>query len=370
MRRAQKQAVENSWITTVSLAKFQKVRKKSLVVESNTMSPKYCPLLLLLATVLWASFVSASSREELIVNGGFESYFDGWQPYVYDQVYGRVNVTSGTSHSGSWCLRSYINPVRAIPYSQKRGGGVMQTLSTDIKDLDILLSFWVMPAVIGQNSHTNIRSVIRMELKDGRSLSLSYYVAWAPPALGEFLYNTSDNTIFFLPGLLHQWTYVQREVKRDFESGFGSSSGVALARLTASFEMTTVSHLSTPDAFWDDISVVAETVPSTPAPTPTQTTTPPPKPSPPTQSPTITPPSATSPPAATSKETEGKPVLAIESYAVPLLLVVVLVGLAIVAVRARSRKGVKAEAAKKYCLNCGAEIAVEAERCTHCGSKQ
>jgi len=326
---------------------------------------KYCQSVLLLATVFWASFVSASSREELVVNGGFESYLDGWQPYVYDEIYGRVNVTSGTSHSGSWSLRTYINPVREIPYSQKRGGGVMQTLSTDIKDLDILLSFWVMPAVIGQNSHTNIRSVIHMELKDGRSLNLSYYVAWAPPALGEFLYNTSDNTIFFLPGLLHQWTHVQREVKSDFESGFGSSSDVTLIKLFASVEMTTVSHLSTPDAFWDDISVLAEPQPSTPSPTPTQTTTTPSKPSTPTPSPTTI-----SPPGTTPKKAEGKPGLAIEQYAVPVLLVIVLVGLAIVAVRTKSRRGPKVETAKKYCLNCGAEMAAETEYCTRCGSKQ
>ncbi len=333
------------------------------------MFSKYYRSALLLATLFWASFVSASSREELVANGGFESYPDGWQPYIYDEIYGRVNVTSGTSHSGSWSLRIYINPVRAIPYSQKRGGGVMQTLSTDIKDLDILFSFWVMPAEIGQNSHTNIRSVIHMELKDGRSLNLSYYVAWAPPALGEFLYNTSDNTIFFLPGLLHQWTHVQRDVKSDFESGFGSSGDVTLIRLLVSVEMTTVSHLSTPDAFWDDISVLAEPQPSPPSPTPTQTTTTPSKPSTPTASPTTSPPGATSP-TTTTKETESKPGLTIEQYAVPVLLVAVLAGLAIVAVRAKSRRSPKVETAKKYCLSCGAEMAAETEYCTRCGSKQ
>jgi hypothetical protein len=282
---------------------------------------------------------------------------------IYDHVYGRVNVTSGTWHSGSWSLRTYINPAREIPYSQKRGGGVIQALPTDIKDLDLLLSFWVMPAVIGQNSHTNIRSVVQMSLKDGRSLNLSYYVAWAPPALGEFLYNTSDNTIFFLPALLHRWTHIEREVKSDFESRFGSSSNLALERLLVSFEMTTVSHLSTPDAFWDDVSVLAEReAASSTAPTPK------PKPTP-TPSPTV-PPSGTAATTPPTEETGGGSSLAVEQYTFPVLLMIVLIGLAVVSARLRSRRGLRAKAARRYCLNCGAEMDAGTLHCTRCGSKQ
>ncbi|MBS7622711.1 zinc ribbon domain-containing protein [Candidatus Bathyarchaeota archaeon] len=299
----------------------------------------------------------------MIVNGGFESHLDGWQPFIYDQVYGRVNVTSGTRHSGSWCLRTYINPAREIPYSQKRGGGVMQALSTDIRDLDILLRFWVMPAVIGQNSHTNIRSVVQVSLKGGRSLNLSYYVAWAPPALGEFLYNTSDNTIFFLPALLHQWTHIEREVKSDFESRFGSSSNLDLEKLSVSFEMTTVSHLSTPDAFWDDVSVLAESRVSTP-------TTPTPRPKP-TPAPTpALPPPGTATTTTTPQEAGGGSGPAIEQYTFPALLAIFLIGLAFASAKLKSRRGLKGKAAVRYCLNCGAEVDAETLYCTRCGSRQ
>jgi len=331
------------------------------------MSLNHVICLLLLVTILGASFGFASSRRELVTNGGFESGLDGWQTIVYDQIYGRVNITSGTSHSGTWSLRTYINPARGIPYTQKRGGGVTQTLSTDIEGLDMVLSFWVMPAVIGQNSYTNVRSLLHMELGDGRSVNLSYYVAWAPSALGEYLYNTSDSTIFFLPALLHQWSLVERGVKGDFESGFGTSSGVVLTKLWVAFEMTTVSHLTTPDAFWDDISVTAESRPLTPSPTETVTPTPRPTPSP---SPTQTAP-AVSPPATSPGQEEAGPGLLTQGYGVPLALLAVVVLVSILlALRVRSRKGLEAEIAKRYCLNCGAEIAVGSEYCERCGVRQ
>ena len=308
------------------------------------------------------------ARTELVVNGGFESGLNGWKPYVYDDVYGRVNITQGTSRSGSWSLRTYIDPARESPYTQKRGGGVAQTLPINIKGLDVVFSFWVMPAVVGDHSYTNIRALIRLELKDGKSLNFFYHVAWAPTALGESLYNTSDTTIFFLPAMLHQWSYVQREIKRDFESRYGSSDAVVLSGLRVSFEMTTVSHLTTPDAFWDDISVVAETQPTTPSPTPTTTPTVTPT-SPQQPSPTLPSPT-TSPPVASPTERTGAWDSLVERYWMSIVLGVVVVALALVALRRRPGKSVKMETVKRYCLSCGAELAVGSEYCTRCGAKQ
>jgi len=314
------------------------------------------------------------ARTELVVNGSFESGLNGWRPYVYDEVYGRVNITQGTSRSGSWSLRTYINPAREIPYTQKRGGGVEQTLPTNIKGLDIVFSFWVMPAVVGDHSYTNIRALIRLELKDGRSLRFFYHVAWAPTALGESLYNTSDTTIFFLPATLHQWSYIQRDVKRDFESIYGNSDAVVLSGLRVSFEMTTVSHLTTPDAFWDDISVVAETQPTTPSPTtvtpgptpttPTVTPTPPQPPSPTLPSPTV------SPQVAGPTDRTGAWDSLVERYWMSIVLGVVVVALALVAWRRRSGISPRMTTVKRYCLSCGAELAVGSEYCTRCGAKQ
>jgi hypothetical protein len=329
------------------------------------MFKNYLVCMLFLTTLIGASVVAASSgTTELVANGGFESNLDGWKLYVYDEIYGRVNETSGASHSGMWSLRTYANS-GGVPYTQKRGGGVLEVLSPSVKDLNMTLSFWVMPAIVGQNSYTNIRSLIHMELKDGRSLNLSYYVAWAPPALGEFLYNTSDSTIFFLPALLHQWSYVQRKVRSDFESRYGNADGVMLSFLTVNFELTTVSHLTTPDAFWDDLSIIAETQPST-SPQPTQTTTPAPNQPQQTQiAPTVTSPKAPVPkqPDATSSYTE--------KYALPIVLIVaIIIGLTLVARRIRSRESSKTDVATNYCFNCGTELALNIKYCTRCGAKQ
>lgn len=238
------------------------------------MSRDYWPYLLLCVLLFEVLPVSAVLGDNFIVNGSFESQFEGWEPYVYYEGYGLVDLTSGTSHSSTWSLRTYVYPTGKCPYARKRGGGVKQVLSDNVEDLNMLLDFWVMPAIVGQNSYTNIRSTIHMELKDGRSLNISYYLAWAPPALGEFLYNTSYSTIFFLPARLHQWSNVQREIKYDFESRFGNSKDVILSQMWIILEMTTVSHLTTPDAFWDDIRVAAKT-PSRTSSSPARTMTPP-----------------------------------------------------------------------------------------------
>jgi len=333
------------------------------------MSRGCCACLFLSILLFEILSVSASSGRDLIVNGGFKSQFEGWEPYVYDEVYGRVDLTSGTSHSGTWSLRTYINPARAIPYTRKRGGGVKQVLSNDVEDLNMVLDFWVMPAIIDQNSYTNIRSVVHMELKDGRSVNISYYLAWAPPALGEFLYNTSDTTIFFLPALLHQWSNVKREIKGDFESRFGNSKGVILSHLWILFEMTTVSHMTTPDAFWDDISMVAQAQ-SQISSSPTQTTAPSPNPQSSSSSSSVT--STTT--ASATKPTEGG--LSIDSTiekngTLILLLLAAILGMGAVAVRKSShRRSEATESPKKHCVNCGEEMDADSKYCERCGARQ
>ena len=48
-----------------------------------------------LVSLLQTTFVSASSNSEIIVNGGFEKQFDGWDPYEVNDMYGRANLTLG-----------------------------------------------------------------------------------------------------------------------------------------------------------------------------------------------------------------------------------------------------------------------------------
>ena len=301
------------------------------------MSRDCWPCLLLSVLLFEVLSVSAVSGDDLIVNGGFESQFDGWEPYVYYEGYGLVDLTSGTSHSSTWSLRTYVYPTGKCPYARKRGGGVKQVLSNNVEDLNMLLDFWVMPAIVGQNSYTNIRSTIHMELKDGRSLNISYYLAWAPPALGEFLYNTSYSTIFFLPARLHQWSNVQREIKDDFESRFGNSKDIILSQMWIILEMTTVSHLTTPDAFWDDIRVAAKT-PSQTSSSPALTMTPPSNPQPPSATPPLTSTTTTSVTTTTERgvNIEG----AIERNSILILLLLTAIsGMGAIGVRKAHAKG-------------------------------
>lgn len=211
-----------------------------------------------LVSLLQTTFVSASSNSEIITNGGFEKQFYGWQTYVVNDMYGRVNLTSGTSHSGESSLRTYAIPLRKSPYTLKRGGGVSQIISTDVNELDMMFSFWVMSSIIGENDYTNARSIINIELTDGHLLNLSYYVAWAPRIVDESVANSSDTIVYLISTRLNQWSYVQRSINDDLEPMYDYSINVNISKLSVIFEMITISNMLSHDAFWDDISLTYE----------------------------------------------------------------------------------------------------------------
>ncbi|MFC1505584.1 hypothetical protein ACFLQ6_00780 [Thermoproteota archaeon] len=228
-------------------------------MERLKVTRDYFYTILLLASLLQTTFVSASSSSEIITNGGFEKQFDGWDPYVVNEMYGRANLTSGNSHSGESSLRTYAIPLRKSPYTLKRGGGVSQIISTNVNDLDMRLSFWVMSSLIGENDYTNIRSIINIELTDGRLFNLSYYVAWAPRIVGESTANSSNNIVYIISTRLNQWSYVQRSITDDLEPMYDDSSNLNISKLSVIFEMITISNMLSHDAFWDDISLTYET---------------------------------------------------------------------------------------------------------------
>ncbi|WP_455283178.1 hypothetical protein [[Eubacterium] cellulosolvens] len=58
---------------------------------------------------------------------------------------------------------------------------------------------------------------------------------------------------------IHQWTFIKRDVGKDFFSKHGNPQNVVLKELMGIFELTTVLNMQTPDAFWDKISLMAET---------------------------------------------------------------------------------------------------------------
>jgi hypothetical protein len=228
-------------------------------MERLKVTKNYFYTILILASLLQTTFVSASSSSEVVVNGGFEIQFDGWDPYVIDDMYGRANLTSGNSHSGESSLRTYAIPMRKSPYTLKRGGGARQIISTDVNDIDMMFSFWVTSSIIGENDYTNIRSIINIELTDGRLFNLSYYVAWAPRIVGESVANSSDTIVYLIPTRLNQWSYVQRSITDDFEPMYDDSSNVNISKISVIFEMITISNTLSHDAFWDDISLTYET---------------------------------------------------------------------------------------------------------------
>lgn len=228
-------------------------------MERLKVTINYVCTILLLGSLLQTTFVSASSSSEIIVNGGFERQFKGWDPYVINDIYGRVNLTSGTSHTGESSLRTYAIPLRKSPYTLKRGGGVNQIISEDVNDLDMVFSFWVMSSLIGENDYTNIRSIINIELTDGHLFNISYYIAWAPRIINESVANSSDNISYFIYTRLNQWSSVQRSITDDIEPIYDHSNNVNISKFTVIFEMVTISYMLSHDAYWDDISITYET---------------------------------------------------------------------------------------------------------------
>jgi LPXTG-motif cell wall-anchored protein len=228
-------------------------------MESLKVTRYYFYTILLLTSLLQTTFVSASSSSEIIMNGGFERQFKGWDPYVINDIYGRVNLTSGNSHTGESSLRTYAIPLRKSPYVLKRGGGVNQIISKDVNKLDMVFSFWVMSSLIGENDYTNIRSIINIELTDGHLFNLSYYIAWAPRIINESVANSSDNITYFIPTSLNQWSNVQRSITDDLEPIYDHSNNVNISKFSVIFEMVTISYMLSHDAYWDDISITYET---------------------------------------------------------------------------------------------------------------
>jgi len=230
-----------------------------ITVESLKVTRNYFYTILLLASLLQTTFASASSNTEIIVNGGFEAQFKGWDPYVINDIYGRVNLTSGNSHTGESSLRTYAIPLRKSPYLLKRGGGVNQIISEDVNDLDMVFSFWVMSSLIGGNDYTNIRSIINIELTDGHLFNISYYIAWAPRIVNESVANSSDNITYFIYTRLNQWSNVQRSITDDLKPMYNHSSNINISKFSLIFETVTISYMLSHDAYWDDVSITYET---------------------------------------------------------------------------------------------------------------
>jgi|GEM_PF-1266699 len=346
---------------------------------------KFVLIFLILAVVNDQYLVSASAKAEYIINGDFESNLNEWKPYFYHETHGNIAITTGVKHSGTKSVRTWADPMPQSPYTIKRGGGATQTIQTNIKDLDMILSFWVLPAVSGRNDHTNIRTIIHMKLEDSHSINLSYYIAWAPPAVGEFLYNTSDNTIFFLESMveftpmpdpqtlqpesgIHQWTFIKRDVGKDFLSKHGNPQNIVLKELMVSFELTTVSNMQTPDAFWDEISLMAET--ETSQTDPSITSTPKPEQSEPTitSTPTLDQKLTTSTPYTTSPPIEESQLNVLtNNYVIIGITALIIIAILVIAVRKKSHQK---KIPIKYCMNCGATIEFISDFCEQCGTKQ
>jgi hypothetical protein len=169
-------------------------------------------------------------------------------------------------------------------------------------------------------------------------------------------------------GGIHQWTFIKRDVGKDFLSQHGNPQNVVLKELMVSFELTTVSNMRTPDAFWDEISLMAET--ETPQ-EPSMTSTPKPEPLEPiiTSTPTLDPKSTTSTPYTTSppiEKNQGNLNVLTDNYGIIMiaLIIIVILGYAV------RKKSHQKKIPTKYCMNCGATIEVISDFCEQCGTKQ
>ena len=68
-------------IIITSFALQKEYEDEDILMESLKITRNYFYTIIFLASLLQTTFVSTSSNPEIIVNGGFEEQFKGWDPF-------------------------------------------------------------------------------------------------------------------------------------------------------------------------------------------------------------------------------------------------------------------------------------------------
>jgi len=203
---------------------------------------------------------------DILVNGGFESDFNGWERYGYGD--GVANLSTIVVHQGNYSLAtsSRLSPTRP---DRPNGGGVYQVIERPDLSFDMNFSFWVYPMYVIRESTTDVRAWIVFHTNE-EVFKIYYCISWHDKSA---LRNGSDVTFFLLEDCgLGVWNFIERNLKSDFEAGFGSSSQYRLLKIEVYLDLALhFFSMLCPFAYWDDISLVGKYVTETSTPTPTKT---------------------------------------------------------------------------------------------------
>jgi len=218
------------------------------------------PTLLLTLTLIFSGsyyHYTVASEEPILDNGGFELGLQGWETYSYG--YGDAEVVAKVAYDGEYSLRTYTVPgpeVPKFPY----GGGAYQTIERPDLSLDLKFSFWVRPGIVGENQYTQIRTWIEFHTEEGQIFKLAYYIAWGFHVPENPRFNTTDTTYILIQDCrIGVWNHVERDLKSDFESRFGTASERSLSMIKLYADLVHYWSVIIANAYWDAFTLTLTT---------------------------------------------------------------------------------------------------------------
>jgi hypothetical protein len=244
----------------------------------------------------------------MVVNGGFENWLNGWE---LDNRSGGTYITTGIESvqlaediprsqqavpvSSSPCLKLHV-------YKHAAGSsmrtGIDQVIPETILDGDAQISFKARSNVVDTNIFRTALSQVSVVFEDAYRINYQILAQdtehQSPLPYREFLPNEA-NILVTEPTL--EWQYIDRNLKDDFVSSFGSSALRPFSYVTVIAETASMGMYFPPSVYIDDISLTKTSAPSQPQETtepptvPEPTTEPPEEPAPtttPEETPTVT----------------------------------------------------------------------------------
>jgi len=336
----------------------------TLLRTSSFVSILIC--LVVVLSISAAFTQSLSARNELIMNGGFEEGWNGWEKYTLGRGYASLDPVDPYEGQHSLAIQGTPTPQAGVWY----GSGVNQTIESSSLPLDLEFAFWAKPWVSGKGI-VEIKALLTLytvfQTSDIRVLKIVYYVAWLG-GTESWANIRQDEADYFVQGAIPMsWNYFQTNVKDDFESRWGDSTGYSLSKIVITLAITVgYPATNTEYANWDDISLTASTATTTQTATTITTSTT-------TQSPTTMVTTRTTATTTSSSETTGGVFLfgsSMSSIALVVVIIAVVSVAAIVLLRPRSRLSAAPQEPTKYCISCGAPMHLTAKYCPKCGFNQ
>jgi len=220
----------------------------------------FIPISLLILTLILSSLYcnyTLAPEEFILDNGSFELGLQSWETYSYG--YGDAEVVPKVAYDGEYSLRTYTLPgpeVPKFPY----GGGAYQTVERTDLALNLKFSLWVRPGIVGENQYTQVRTWIEFHTEDGQIFKLAYYIAWGFHVPENPRFNTTDTTYILIKGCkIGVWNHIERDLKSDFESRFGTASERSSSTIKLYTDLAHYWSVITANAYWDAFTLTLTT---------------------------------------------------------------------------------------------------------------